>query len=234
MEDPQADLTPYDVLGVDPDDLPHVINLAYKRLVRSLHPDTFTKYKKDVIYVNGITVNREEASIWLDSVSKAYEKIKKTPRWGRCPQTQTQYEKNNYDVEPLIDIENFNSLFEKNHIPDIYAEAGYSQFNTRLNKHQAHSEKNEHSPSPSQSQENQIVQFYDGDKESNLRCWEITKIDNFNIRIDGKKEIYGCDLAIYSAPEQWLPNRMNFVSDYDQSGPIEEDEINRRLNLRNQ
>lgn len=231
-------ISPYDILGVEPDDPIDVINLSYKRLVRSLHPDTFIKNKKDHMYVNGIRISREEASIWLDAVSAAYDKIKKTPRFARCPDTKQEYQQNNYDVLPYFDsdfdVDRFNDMFQKNHIPDVYASAGYSEFGARGGMDRSDSYPSRGAKKPPVKETTQIVSYYDGDKESNLRSWEIDSIENFNIRVDGKNQLYGSDLGvIYETSDEFLVNRLEVSREYTESGPITGSEINRRLLRRN-
>ena len=81
------EISPYDILGVNPNDSPLHIKKVYKKLILTLHPDKI----KDYIIVKGMKINKKEASVWFDKIQKAYTKIKNTPNFGVCPKYNMEY-----------------------------------------------------------------------------------------------------------------------------------------------
>ena len=123
-----SNLSPFDVLGIEPTDDKRIIINAYRRMVLLVHPD---KAKQ-----NGLNWSPEQCNEAFNQIKKAYKTLKKDYDFRDAPDYDLPYEIEAFSSRKMKDLDEFNKVFEErknkdklNGMGDPYS-VGYSSFSS--------------------------------------------------------------------------------------------------------
>lgn len=206
-----VDITPFQILGIEPTDNQRIIADAYRRMIRMVHPDK----KVSGNYAN--YWNEKDRTQAFQNVREAYKTLTRDYQFKDVPDYDIVYEFDNMTLDPTelqrpgerFDQNAFNRNFNIRKEKSEHAgmqdpnSLGYNDFNRpNLSKTQLEAMlTREYKPvnSKIQTKQRQLVKhnprecFLGGD---GLDCYElgVSKIDNYGFESRGKNGLGGTDL----------------------------------------
>jgi DnaJ-class molecular chaperone len=105
LESEISNLSPFDVLGIEPTDDKGIIVGAYRRMVLLVHPD---KAKQ-----NGLKWTPEQCNEAFNQIKKAYKTLMKNHDFKDAPDYETPYEVEAFSSRKMENLDKFNRVFEE-------------------------------------------------------------------------------------------------------------------------
>jgi len=212
-----SELTPYDILGIEPTSDKYAISGAYKRMILLVHPD---KAKS-----NGLGWTKDQCQEAFGKIRKAYKTIVRDLNFTDMPDYNLDYDNNAVDRLDVGDfkkcknVAEFNKLYTAQRTAEMrdgYVDAysiGYDKFNRPAddNKTKILLTK-EYSPSASEHKakktrnkmvkHTQMKSLASSDSEYELG---LTTVDDFSFKGGGSKNgLMGSDLSqVHEEFENW-------------------------------
>lgn len=239
----ENELSPFDILGIEPTSDKYTISGAYKRMVLLVHPD---KAKS-----NGLGWTDEQCQEAFQKIRKAYKTIIKSYNFKDMPDYNLEYTNDNEDkldntnFKTCKSVKHFNIMYESNKKKEELdgfgdpLDKGYNDFNrpsdskeveALLTKDYDINKVNKNR----RRKPNKIVKFNPTSLPTNNNCYELglTNIEDFSFGNNGSKNsLGGSDLShVHSDHETWgesVSNNTILFNKYNKTTDINKEMKNR-------
>ena len=205
-----SNLSPFDILGIEPTDDKRIIINAYREMVLLVHPD---KAKQ-----NGLNWSPEQCNEAFNQIKKAYKTLKKDYNFRDAPDYDLPYEIEAFSSQKMKDLDQFNNLFEQKKQKDITEgmgdpySVGYSDFDRPLNlSEDEYIELNlgklPNNNTPPKKTKTEIINFKENGLNNVNNHYEfgMSKIDDFSFDFGSKgSTLSGTDISqVHQNNEYW-------------------------------